>query len=50
MAYLQADSLCTGVANQYLFNAPLEPYFDKSWPLPDIEKVKLAAMLASTNT
>lgn len=20
--------------------APTEPYFDKSWPLPDIEKVK----------
>ena len=20
--------------------APLEPYFDQSWPLPDIEKVK----------
>jgi hypothetical protein len=20
--------------------APLEPYFDKSWPLPDVENVK----------
>ena len=20
--------------------APLEPFFDKTWPLPDIEKVK----------
>ena len=24
----------------FRFYAPLEPYFDKSWPLPDIEKVK----------
>jgi hypothetical protein len=23
----------------FRFYAPLEPYFDKSWPLPDIEKV-----------
>jgi hypothetical protein len=24
----------------FRFYAPLEPYFDKSWLLPDIEKVK----------
>jgi hypothetical protein len=24
----------------FRFYAPLEPYFDKSWPLPDMEKVK----------
>jgi hypothetical protein len=24
----------------FRFYAPLEPYFDKAWPLPDIEKVK----------
>jgi hypothetical protein len=24
----------------FRFYAPLEPYFDKSWPLPDIETVK----------
>jgi hypothetical protein len=24
----------------FRFYAPTEPYFDKSWPLPDIGKVK----------
>ena len=24
----------------FRFYGPLEPYFDKSWPLPDIETVK----------
>jgi hypothetical protein len=24
----------------FRFYAPLEPYFDKSWPLPDVERVK----------
>ena len=23
----------------FRFYAPLEPYFDRSWPLPDVEKV-----------
>jgi hypothetical protein len=24
----------------FRFYAPLEPHFDKSWPLPDIQKLK----------
>jgi len=37
----QVSTVTHDFANRYFrLYAPTERYFDKSWPLPDIEKVK----------